>query len=256
MLNIRKLAIFSFVYLYATLAQATPTTINVGGYLFPPFVQVNNASVSGLTLDLIELFNNTQSEYNFEFILTSPKRRYRDFERGLFDVLFFENKNWSWQKYDLNESMVFLSGGEVFIANLHNNRNQTYFDDLGDKQLVGILGYHYGFANHETDIQHLKKSFNIRFVNSPQTVISQVISGKSDIGILTYSYIQQKIKNNPELALKLLISNKFDQTYQHKIIMRNNNLITTEAINRLLMKVLNDGSLNSLLNKYGLSPLK
>jgi hypothetical protein len=36
--------------------------------------------------------NEAQTNYQFEPVLTTPKRRYGDFEKGLFDLLIFENK--------------------------------------------------------------------------------------------------------------------------------------------------------------------
>ena len=51
------------------------------GYMFPPFVEIGEqGKVSGLTLDLIDALNKIQSEYHFEFYLTSSKRRYKDFQ--------------------------------------------------------------------------------------------------------------------------------------------------------------------------------
>jgi len=237
--------------------QSLPSTVYVGGYLFPPFVQIDdNNAISGLTLDLIDLFNRSQSDFEFHFILTSPNRRYRDFERGIFDALFFENKQWSWQGHDIVESQTFLSGGEVFITQAKKNRKQSYFEDLSQKEIVAILGYHYNFANSITNPTELRKRFNIRLVNSARTIINQIKTGKSDIGITTYSYLQTQFKHNPDLHSKILVSEKFDQVYKHKILLRKQHSLTIKAVNEILDKVSKDGSLNELLGRYGLKPLK
>lgn len=250
-----KSALFVATIYMTCFVHAQPVKVHVGGYLFPPFVQVHNNEISGLTLDLIDLFNKAQSDYEFTFVLTSPKRRYSDFERGDFDVMFFENKKWSWQEFNIDESQVFLSGGEVFIAKVEPGRDQSFFDDLEHKNLVAILGYHYHFANNITDIKELNEKFNIRLVNSPEIVINQIINNKSEIGIATYSYLQRQIKLTPKLKETLLISNHFDQVYEHRILVRSNHQLNIKTINALLNQVKRSGELQKLLNKYGLTPL-
>lgn len=237
-------------------AAAAPKEVRVGGYLFPPFIQIHGQQVSGLTIGMIELFNEQQSDYHFSFIPTSPKRRYNDFKRGMFDVIFFENIDWGWQDYNLLSSDVFLSGGEVFFTRNQKGINQSYFENLTNKRIVAILGYHYKFADNITDSDQLKQQFDIRLVNSPKTVINQVLNGKADLGISTYSYLQDQMKLNPVLNEKIFISEKFDQTYQHRVLLRKNGPLTAEEMNHLLSAIQNNGTLQKLLAKYGLTPLR
>ncbi|MFT5594371.1 MAG: polar amino acid transport system substrate-binding protein [Oceanicoccus sp.] len=248
------LAIIAFS-LNSPFTYANKIEVKVGGYLFPPFVQIDSHDSSGLTHDLIDLFNQQQSEFFFIFVPTSPKRRYSDFKRGLFDAVFFENINWSWDKDKLDASQVFLSGGEAFFTHNIEGRDDDYFNVLNGKSIVAILGYHYHFLNNVTDTKTLKEQYNIKFVNSPDTALNQVVNSKSDIGIATYSYLQQQIKLNPQLKQTLLISQKFDQTYEHTILIRKKHPLSINKINTLLNKIQNNGSLNHILEKYGISPL-
>ncbi len=227
-------------------------TVKVGGYQFAPFVEVDHQSVSGLTLDLIALLNQEQSKYHFSFILTSPKRRYLDFERKQFDALFFESIHWSWKDKNILASDVFLTGGEVYISSKQDNKTQAYFDSITKKSLVGILGYHYGFADFNANEMELKKAFNIQLVHSPSTIINQVLANKSNIGIITKSYLKKQMKQQTNLANEILISNKFDQEYQHTILMRNNSQPSITEINHLIKTIQGNGQLASLLSKYGL----
>lgn len=239
-----------------TQAEEAPVPVKVGGYLFEPFVSHEQSHVTGLTLDLIDLLNQQQSKYQFEFVSTSPKRRYIDFNRHEFDVMFFESKNWGWQTQPINASRVFLRGGEVFIAQAHDDRDQTFFDYLNDKTLVGILGYHYGFAKFDADETRLKQAFDITLVNSPKTIINQILGGKADVGVVTISYLKKQIKQMPELAEKLLVSDKLDQSYQHTILVRENHTSPSlDEINALIGKLLENGSLSKLLLNYGIEPL-
>lgn len=249
--------ILALIILSATALAATePKEVRVGGYLFPPFIQIEGQTVTGLTIGILELLNEQQTDFHFSFVPTSPKRRYNDFKRGMFDIIFFENIEWGWKKYNLLASDVFLSGGEVFFSLNKKGITQTYFTDLRDKSIVAILGYHYSFANNETDANLLRHQFNIKLVNSPKTVINQVLNGKADLGIATYSYLKDQIKINPILNDKLFISEQFDQTYQHRVLLRNNGPISSDDMNRLLDQIQNNGTLVKLLAKYGLTPLR
>lgn len=254
---IRFLALLLFLgSLLLPRAHASTIDVKVGGYLFEPFVNLDAPIPVGLTLDLIQLFNEEQDKYRFIFIPTSPKRRYIDFERHVFDVMFFESKMWGWQEHDIEASNVFLKGGEVFIAKKGNKRNQSFFDDFSNKSIVGILGYHYGFADFNASESYLKKHFDILLVNSPQTIINQVLGNKADIGVVTISYLKKQLNAIPSYQSKLIISEKVDQEYEHTILVRDNfNQPSLKEINLLLDRVSRNGSLEKLLKKYGIDPL-
>ena len=237
-------------------SESTPIPVKVGGYLFEPFVEGQSSSHNGLTLDLIKLLNQQQSDYEFQFVPTSPKRRYIDFERHLFDVMFFESKVWGWQKTAIEASNVFLKGGEVYIANRDQAENEAYFEELTSKKLVGILGFHYGFAKFNSSEKELKKKFDITLVNSPKTIINQILGKKAEVGVVTISYLKKQLKAHPEYKAKLLISKKLDQEYHHTILVRKNfSKPSIEEMNSLLAKITKNGSLKKLLKNYGITPL-
>jgi ABC-type amino acid transport substrate-binding protein len=242
---------------FSPASTASPIVAKVGGYLFEPFVKTQGENPSGLTIDLIKLLNKHQKKYYFHFVPTSPKRRYLDFERKVFDVMFFESKLWGWQEKNIQASKVFLTGGEVYIANrnLKTGMNQSFFEDLESKSLVGILGFHYGFANFDANEANLKKRFNISLVSSPQTIVNQVLAGKAEIGIVTVSYLKEQMNTSKNLKQQLLISEKKDQEYNHTILVREKHLEPSlSEMNIMLDQITKNGSLNKLLNQYGIEP--
>jgi len=235
-------------------AFGNPKEIRVGGYLFEPFLSTKGVAPKGLTADLIALFNQHQTKYHFKLVLTSPKRRYMDFERHLFDVMFFESIHWGWENKSVVASKVFLNGGEVYIALQKKGRTQQFFDRLNEKSISGILGYHYGFANFVSDESILKKRFQISLVNSPKTVINQVLAEKVEIGVITESFLNKELMSNTDMGKKLLVSEKYDQVYHHTILLRKNLVdLDIEAINRLLNSMESNGALGALFKKYGLA---
>ena len=91
-------------------------TVQVGGYDFPPFVEKINGKYVGITLDMIDALNQFQHNYQFTFVSTAPKRRYKDFDEKKFDIIMFEDKSWGWQDKSIDASSVFLKGGGKFIS--------------------------------------------------------------------------------------------------------------------------------------------
>jgi polar amino acid transport system substrate-binding protein len=73
---------------WTTQSFAQAKKVLVGGYEWPPYVILHDNKTSGLSLDLIELLNKRQDKYIFEFVLTSPTRRFQDITDGrYFDEL-------------------------------------------------------------------------------------------------------------------------------------------------------------------------
>ena len=243
--------IFCIFCIFCSFACAE--TVIVGGYPFPPFVESTDGMFEGLTLDLIKEFNKFQKQYRFSFHPTSPKRRYSDFDKGMFDMLFFESIQWGWQEKDITASRVFLKGGEVYITRASPEKDQRYFESFTGKSLIGYLGYHYGFANFNSDETNLRKNFDITLSNSHKRNIQMILKKRIDIGIVTISYLNRYLMNHPENKNQLLISSKLDQVYHHTILIRKNNTPDVHEINRLLDEMKKAHVLSDLFRKYGLN---
>jgi ABC-type amino acid transport substrate-binding protein len=217
-------------------------------------VSVNGTDVSGLTLEMINAINEFQQHYQLEFTLLKPRQRYRAFTARRFDMIFFENKAWEWQGYPVDSSEVFLTGGEVYIARAQPGRGQDYFDSLGDKRLVGILGYHYNFADFNSDPEYLKSKFDIQLIDNNAGTIRIILSGRGDIAVVTKSYLQHFLKNTSRVRSQLLVSERMDQEYRHTILMRRGIRPGVDEINRLLADMRHAGELDKLWARYGIAP--
>lgn len=226
--------------------------IKVGGYPFPPFVEKQDNQYAGLTLDLINLLNSSQQKYEFKFVITSSKRRYQDYNNKLYDLIFFENKLWGWKDIKVEESKVFLKGGEVYITYNDRFKNQSYFTDLKDKKINAYLGFHYGLFDFSTDEELIKKKFNVNFSTNHESNILKIANNRSDIAIVTKSYLYQFFTKNPELENKILVSNNYDQVYEHRILLRPNSRPTKDEINDLLDMLKSRNLLSRLWSKYGI----
>ncbi len=245
-----RLFVLAFSYLLSTGAVATEI-IRVGIYDFPPYVFIAKKS-SGITIEMIAAINKIQHKYEFVAVATTAKRRYRDFEKNKFDMMIFENKNWGWGKYPLHVSTVFATGNEVYVTQAKKNKGQDFFSDFKNKAMIGVLGYHYQFANFKTEQNYLEKNFNLLLTDSQKSSLSLILNNRGQIAVLSNAYLNYHFSHNPEDKAKLLISNKYDQVYQHTILIRKNDTISLQYINKLLEQMKKSGTLKALGQKYGL----
>ncbi len=235
-----------------------PILIKVGGYDFPPFVShktQNHLEAEGMTIDLLDILNRIQSDYFFDYFETTPRRRYQDFSDHRYDAIFFENPAWGWQGYPVQPSRIFLHGGEVYIALQKPGRDQGFFDDLKSRRLVGISGYHYGFADFNANHEELAKEFNILWSADHLRNIKLILIDRpqvAEVAVVTCAYLSSYFKQHPADESKILVSNKLDQTYEHRVLVREKGPISAAEINRLLNLLLTSGEMAKLASRYGI----
>ena len=250
---------FKLIFLFITLSIFRNTTfasaveVRVGGYIFPPFIYYDKNKVKGITIDLIKLLNKNQTKFNFTFHLTSSKRRYRDFKNGLYDTIFFENKKWGWNNIDISNSKVILKGGEVFITHKTKGITQSYFDSLKGKKVLGILGYHYEFANFKTDRDYLKTKYNVEVRTNHKSNIHTIAKRDlNQVAIVTKSLLSLYLKKNPHYKDSILTSDKMDQVYMHQVLFKENSPLTNIEITKIFKSLYSKGVLTELWNNYAI----
>lgn len=240
-------------FLIVLMMAASPTmaaeTVNVGVYPFLPFVDKSG----GLTAELVQAINAFQTDYKFQLVNTSSNRRYRDMADGTFSVMFFENIKWGWDSKLVDTSKVFLQGdGEVYVARAQPGRGQEYFDNLADKQILAVVGYHYGFANYEADPTQLAQKFNLSFSADNQVSLRNLLAERGDVAVITKSYLKRFLKQEPGTAAKLLVSDRMDQAYAHSVLVRKGSKPSVQDMEALLDKMEAAGVLKKLWQRYGL----
>lgn len=247
----RLLALLGALLLGAAPGLAEPQTVWVGGYVFPPFVDKS----AGVTHDLIRAMNRFQQDYQFRFIPTSSKRRYADLSRGAFSVILFENIEWGWDRQQVEASKVYLQGdGEVYVAINKPGRDQRFFEDLGQRSLIAVTGYHYGFANFNADAAELRKRYRITFSDDNEASLRMLLLERGEVAIITRSYLQHYLRARPALKDRLLVSDRLDQAYAHTALVKKGSRPSAEEIDALLGRMAASGALAEVWRKYGLEP--
>ena len=228
--------------------------VKVGGYEFPPYIEIVDGRASGLTVELISELNKIQPSYHFELVLTKPIRRFKDYQQGLFDAVFFEDPNWGWLQgnHIISNSPVIATDSEVFIALKQFAKSQAWFDNLDDKTLIGILGYHYQLANFENNPSILENEYKMTLLSSHKKSIELVLKKRSDMAIVTRSYLNQYLNKYPESKKKLLISERVAQTYKNQLLIRPTHQLNVNTLYKIVKKTLAQNTLATKFKTLGL----
>ena len=228
--------------------------VKVGGYEFPPYIEIVDGRASGLTVELISELNKIQPSYHFELVLTTPIRRFKDYQQCLFDAVFFEDPNWGWLQgnHIISNSPVIATDSEVFIALKQFAKSQAWFDNLDDKTLIGILGYHYQLANFENNPSILENEYKMTLLSSHKKSIELVLKKRSDMAIVTRSYLNQYLNKYPESKKKLLISERVAQTYKNQLLIRPTHQLNVNTLYKIVKKTLAQNTLATKLKTLGL----
>ncbi|XOZ34531.1 hypothetical protein ACMDCT_04680 [Halomonadaceae bacterium KBTZ08] len=208
-----------------------------------------------MTLEVIDALNEIQDQYKFEFFLTSSKRRYLDHEQGFYDAILFEDKRWQWRDRPVEGTRVIARDEEVFVA--HSNRvdSQDFFNNLKDKQLVGMLGYHYQFADHVTDEGFLDTKFDMLLSSSLERNIKLILLDRpsvAEVAVVPRSFLRLYLRRHPRAREHLTISERVDQVYKLRALVREGSTIPVESMDRLLGQLEESGRLPELRRKYRL----
>ncbi|AVB14144.1 MULTISPECIES: substrate-binding periplasmic protein [Pseudomonas] len=236
-----------FVPFMATSQVYAAQVVRVAAVHFPPYmVRPEKGEDAGLLPKLIDALNAEQDDYEFVMIPTSVPRRFRDFAEGRFDVAIFENPDWGWKDIAHETVDLGLEDAEVYVARRVEGRDQNYFDDLSDKRLALFSGYHYGFANFNTDQKYLSEHFNVTSTYSHDSNLLMVVRNRADIAPVTRSYLIDFMAHNKDEAAQLMVSERVDQIYRQYALLRPNGNIDVPHFKALLQKLRADGELETI----------
>lgn len=145
-----------------------------------------------------------------------------------------------------------MKGGEKYVTANQDNRDQSFFDNLTSKTINAYIGYHYGFANFNADQNWLRQNFRIGLHSSHERILDLILKNKVDIGVITLSYLKKHFYANPQLRSKLLISDRFDQHYSLRALVRNGAPIKASQLEHLLDRLKQNKQLRGLFIANGL----
>lgn len=254
MKNFNRLILIFLFFVLNSSAFARITVVQVGAYIFPPYFEKAAFSNEGVIVELISLLNKKQIEVQFTLYETSPKRRYQDFEQGKYDLILFESPEWGWKSY-LTKIDFFgqdTVDEEVFITSMSKFKKygKEYVESIKDKSIGLFLGYHYKFADFNSDEALLKKKYNAYVSSSHVRNIISVSKDRLDLAVVTKSFIEKYLSENPELRNKIYVSSVVDQKYLMKFGLRKQAAIGEDKIKAILKEVLESEEYKQIQKKY------
>lgn len=239
----------------STAIEKKPLIVKVGAVHFPPYIELEaNGKTGGIIVELLDYMNSVQSTYKFEPVHTSTMRKIRDFNNHSYDLDFFDDLKWGWDKTTVDASQVFMRGKDIYIAKKKPGRNEHYFDDFKGKSMVGMLGYHYSFAGFNADATFLRKNYNMQTSTSHEGSVKMILHDRGDIAIVSDAFLHSYFISHPEIRDKILIAKKADQQYALSAIVRKNIRPSVKEINDLLTKFKKSEQFKSIQKRYGITP--
>ncbi|WGL60781.1 hypothetical protein QEJ31_04105 [Pigmentibacter sp. JX0631] len=163
-----------------------------------------------------------------------------------------ESINWAWKDCIGKEILKIANYKEIYIAKNRKDINQTYFDNLKNKILVIIRGFHYGFAQFNSDEEYLLKNFKIEFTLSYDAILKMLDLERGDIGVVPYTYITYYSKFMPTMQNNYFLSNITDSNDVLSIISKEKNKIKNQELIKLFDQLKAKGILKKIFQKYGI----
>ena len=114
-------------------------------------------------------------------------------------------------------------------------------------------GYHYRFADFETDVDKLSARFNLSIVRTEEAAIKMTVTNRVEATIVSDTSLGWFLLRNPEYHSKILTSDKYDTAYSRHFLVKKNSFIKVSELNDILLSADEKGLLAPIYKKYGLT---
>lgn len=205
----------------------------------------------GFIADFFKYANAIQSKFDFEVVVMPFPRIQREVAHGNVDVVAMKNLAWMGD-LDLTSSDPVLHSGDVYIALDKPGRTQAFFQAKRERHWVGVNGYHYGFANFNSDVDFLSKNFKIQLVTDNASVIHMILRGRGEAGVVPETVLTHFIESERVEKGALLIGDAYDSTYTLSHLLRNKGPVNAEQMNEIIFQLQQSGKLQMLIDKVTL----
>lgn len=239
--------------LLAASASAEPVVVETAmtDAAQPPMVVGDN---KGLAADLVAALNISQQRYHFRYQLLPTLRMRKQMAAGQIHISLFNNVAWGFEPGTVAASNELLADADHFIALNQPGRDERFFDGVGAVPMVGVRGFHYHYAGYEQSEAVLDLRFNTRLMTSEPAVVSAVLRGQAEIGVVSAALLNYLAGQQPEQFAQLLLSQRVDSRFSRHLVVSNRSPIDVPTLNRLLGCLAANGSLQAIYSRYHLPP--
>jgi ABC-type amino acid transport substrate-binding protein len=206
----------------------------------------------GVIADFVHRMNEVQDKFQFEFIIYPRLRVDLVFIDKQADVYPFRTVAWTRPELNLLPTRTILSSGDVYFAKKANPfGGHKVFDDLKTKSIAGVRGYHYGIFNNNPDEDYVKKNFNAYLVGSNEAVVTYVLAGRADVGIVP-EVIMAKYLEDPKMRERLIVADEFDSRVELSNLVRRDGPISVAEMNAIVDLLVKSGDVDRLKAKLSI----
>ncbi|WP_221074468.1 hypothetical protein [Agarivorans aestuarii] len=223
--------------------------IKVGGYDFPPYVthDVSSNRSSGVTLDIIRALNHLQDDYSFRFVSTSRHHRHAAFSRQRFELILFENLQWGWQKFNVQQSLALVLDRNLLLTQQdHDYQQKGLF--LPEHQYSVVLFDELHQREHLSD-----EGFAVRTCSHVMNCVKLVLKGRVDFAMVNESYYLPLTRQRPSILESLKQVENFSPVYSLHALVHKDSRLSVEQLNVFFEQLSLSGHLQQILNKYQLA---
>ena len=131
---------------------------------------------------------------------------------------------------------------------------ETVMTDAAQPPMVAVRGFHYHYAGYEQSEAVLDVRFNTKLVTSEPAVVTAVLRGQAQIGVVSAALLNYLAGQQPEQFARLLLSQRVDSRFSRHLGVSNRSPIDVQTLNALLGCLAANGSLQAIYSRYHLPP--
>ncbi|MCH2273138.1 MULTISPECIES: transporter substrate-binding domain-containing protein [Thalassospira] len=220
-----------------------PINVRVGSYEYGVVYFFDGDKPAGFAPELIAALNAIQSTYFFQLVETSSRRRYRDLAAGMFDMVLLESSDWEWDDQNVVFSDPIVTEHDLYVARRRDIPGPSWFDEVTSRNILCVLGFHYGFSGFNSNPDYLRDNFNVSLLYNEQQVLEELLSGSGDVGIVSAGFLARTFQAQPELAEQVFIGPKPDSSYDLVSVMSEKSVIPVNEFNDLIRVLHTSGNI-------------
>ena len=203
----------------------------------------------GEIADFVRRMNQVQRKFRFDLVLYPRLRLNRVFADGQADVYPFRTIAWTEPELGLLQTRTIINSGDVYFARRNNHfGGQKVFEQLGQRLLAGVSGYHYRVFDNNPNEAYIKKRFKATLLNSNEAVVQFVLADRADVGIVPEMILARYLAE-PATRGQFIVGG-YDSRVQLSNLVRRGGPISVAEMNAIIVALEKSGDVERLRRKY------
>lgn len=206
----------------------------------------------GVMVDFIHRMNEVQDKFRFELKLYPRLRVDTAFIDKQADVYPLRTLLWTKPALGLLATKTILVSGDIYFSRKDNRfGGRKIFDNLKERNIAGVRGYHYQLFNNNPDEAYVKKNFNAYLLASNEAVVKFILAGRADVGIVPEAVMAQYFAD-PAMRDQLIIGDAYDSRVELSNLVRKDGPISVNDMNAIVDLLVKSGDVQKLKAKLSL----